>query len=41
MYRDILLYLCIQRNRFVNKLSVKGWKKYKKKYISLIIVKES
>ena len=41
MYQDILLCLCIQRNSFVNKLSVKGWKNIKKKYISLIIVKES
>ena len=41
MYQDILLCLCIQRNSFVNKLSVKSWKKYKKKKISLIIVKES
>ena len=41
MYQDILLCFRIQRNSFVNKLSVKGWKKYFKKYISLIIVKES
>ena len=38
MYQDILLCLCIQRNSFVNKLSIKSWKKT---YISLIIVKES
>ena len=33
MYQDLLLCLCIQRNSFVNKLSVKGWKKYLKKHI--------
>ena len=42
MYQDVLICLCIQRNSYVNKLSIKSWKKYKKKkYISLIIVKES
>ena len=43
MYQAILLCPCIQRNSYVNKLSIKSWKKYikKKKYISLIIVKES
>ena len=41
MYQDILLCLCIQRNSFVNKLSIKSWKYKIKKYISLIIVKGS
>ena len=33
MYEDILLCLCIQRNSFVNKLSIKSWKNIKKKHI--------
>ena len=31
MYQDVLLCFCIERDSFVNKLSVKSWKKYLKK----------
>ena len=36
MYQDILLCLCIQRNSFVNKLSIKSWKIIKKKQKHII-----
>ena len=36
MYQDVLLCLCIQRNSFVNKSSVKSWKKYKKVKVHII-----
>ena len=36
MYQDILLCLCTQRNSFVNKLSIKSWKKKLKMNLHII-----